>query len=83
MEVEEEGTDYMDVDPIVLGATYHCGSHNRVKELGMGGSHPPYGGLYEENQDRQVSHFHQEDQDRRASHSYQEHCFRSYLVYFC
>ena len=60
MEVEEEATDYMDVDPMVLmlggrrsllEATYHCGSHDRVEELGMGGSCPPHGGLCEEDQD--------------------------------
>ena len=35
----------------LLGAIYHCASHDRVKELGIGGSHPPHGGLCEEDQD--------------------------------
>ena len=65
----------------LLGATCHCGSHDWVEELGLGGSYPPHKGLHEEDQDYQVNNFFQEDQDHQASHSCQEHCFCSYWVY--
>ena len=56
MDIEEKATDYMDVDPTVLmlggrsllETTCHYGSHDRVEELGIGGSCPPCGGLREE-----------------------------------
>ena len=35
-------------------ATCHYGSHDRVEELGMGGSGPPHGGLCEEDQNCQT-----------------------------
>ena len=37
-----------------MGATCHYGSHDRVEELGMGGSRPPHGGLCEEDQNCQT-----------------------------
>ena len=35
----------------------------------MGGSRPPHGGLYEEDQGRRANHFCQKYQDNQASHS--------------
>ena len=35
-------------------ATCHYGSHDRVEELGMGGSRPPHRGLCEEDQNCQT-----------------------------
>ncbi|KAL0010990.1 hypothetical protein SO802_006098 [Lithocarpus litseifolius] len=52
MEIEKEDEGRRSL----LRVTCHCGSHDRVEELGMGGSRPPHRGLREEDQDRQVSH---------------------------
>ena len=48
----------------------------------MGGSRPPHGGLYEEDQGRRANHFCQKYQDNQASHSCKKKKFLFILSLF-